>query len=77
MAACDFVEVNFFTTVDPALTPEFCGCIRIFYPQSFGIATREQVMQCYIEALQDGPSPRSIPLTGFARRQLGYINLKS
>jgi len=77
MAACEFVEVNFFTPVDPALTPQFCGCILVTQGQPFGIATKDQVKMCYIEALQAGPSPRAIPATAFAKRQFGNKKIQT
>jgi len=75
MAACEFVQVNLFTPVDPFLTPQFCGCILVTLGQGFGIATKDQVKMCYIEALQAGPNPKQpIPASRFINRQFGNKN---
>ena len=59
MIACNFVEVNFFTVLDPYWTPAFCGCINTFFPNLVGTATKEQIKNCYVAALLGGVTARA------------------
>jgi len=73
--ACQLVEVDFFTSMHPAETPEFCGCIsRLVLYQMDGVVTKDQIKSCYIEALQDGPMPMSSPNEGFKKFSMWQFN---
>jgi len=73
LLACQMVEIDFFTAISPRETPEFCGCIMKKFPLPYGVATKEQIKQCYIKALQDGPRPRSIPMKGSSRFNMAQL----
>jgi len=74
IVACDLIDIDFFTAKHPAETPEFCGCISQFVQGPFGTVTKEQMKQCYVEALLDGPTPQFSSNGGMNRFTMWHFN---
>ena len=49
--------MDFFTAKDPKETPVFCGCLLSTMQSGNTEASTEQVKECYVKALDLGPSP--------------------
>lgn len=61
------LKMDFFTAKDPKDTPLFCGCLLSTLQSGNTEASKEQVKECYVKALDLGPSTGTL----WARNGLG------